>query len=117
PPCGLVPPRPGTPARWRKRLVCNSGGIFGQAHPERLQERRFGPRRVSVSQPLRRNVPGRAGRIACPCVCVHRLTEETDELRVERETKQSLWGRWTTFLAFVGLPSAEWFLRKRWGLV
>ncbi len=48
---------------------------------------------------------------------VRRLAADTDELLVERETKQSLWDRWSMFLALVGLLSAEWFLRKRWGLV
>lgn len=48
---------------------------------------------------------------------VRRLAEETDELLVQRETKQSLWDRWPMFLALVGLLSVEWFLRKRWGLV
>jgi hypothetical protein len=48
---------------------------------------------------------------------VRRLAEETDELLVQRETKQSLWDRWSMFLALVGLLTAEWFLRKRWGLV
>ncbi len=48
---------------------------------------------------------------------IRRLAAETDELIVERETKRSLWDTWSTFLALVGLLSAEWFLRKRWGLV
>ncbi len=48
---------------------------------------------------------------------VRRLAAETDELLVERETKRSLWDTWSVFLTLVGLLSAEWFLRKRWGLV
>ncbi|MDY0170216.1 MAG: hypothetical protein RBS80_26975 [Thermoguttaceae bacterium] len=48
---------------------------------------------------------------------IRRLAAETDELLVERETKRSLWDTWSMFLTLVGLLSAEWFLRKRWGLV
>ncbi len=48
---------------------------------------------------------------------IRRLATETEDLLVERETKRSLWDTWSTFLLLVGLLSAEWFLRKRWGLV
>ncbi len=33
------------------------------------------------------------------------------------ETKQALWDTWTFFALLVGLLGAEWYLRKRWGLV
>lgn len=36
---------------------------------------------------------------------------------VEFQAKQTPWDTWPFFLAIVGLLAAEWFLRKRWGLV
>jgi uncharacterized membrane protein len=48
---------------------------------------------------------------------LQRLSERTEELEVRTETKQSLWDTWTTFLLVVFLLSAEWYLRKKWGLV
>jgi hypothetical protein len=36
---------------------------------------------------------------------------------VEIQAKRTPWDTWPFFLAFVGVLSAEWFLRKRWGLV
>ncbi|MFW6125273.1 MAG: hypothetical protein ACOC46_03925, partial [Pirellulales bacterium] len=48
---------------------------------------------------------------------IERLLESTDELIVERQTKRSLWDGWPPLLAVVALLGAEWWLRKRWGLV
>lgn len=48
---------------------------------------------------------------------VTRLAQDTSQLDVQTEEKQSLWDNWTFFLLFVGLLGIEWFLRKRWGLV
>jgi hypothetical protein len=36
---------------------------------------------------------------------------------VEIQAKQTPWDTWPFFLALVGLLAAEWYLRKRWGLV
>jgi uncharacterized membrane protein len=48
---------------------------------------------------------------------LEKLIQSTEELEVQTETKQSLWDTWTTFLLVVFLLSAEWYLRKKWGLV
>jgi len=45
------------------------------------------------------------------------LMNKTDYLDVKQETKKTLWDRWSLFLSLVLLLTAEWFLRKRWGLV
>ncbi len=46
-----------------------------------------------------------------------RLSEEPLELEIERQTKETYYDRWPFFLLFVALISAEWYLRKKWGLV
>ena len=48
---------------------------------------------------------------------IERLAEDTESLKVRTETKKSLWDTWGGFLLLVGLLAAEWYLRKRWGLV
>jgi uncharacterized membrane protein len=45
------------------------------------------------------------------------LTKKTDYLDVKQETKKTLWDRWSLFFSVVLLLTAEWYLRKRWGLV
>lgn len=39
------------------------------------------------------------------------------ELEVQTEVKHTPWNTWPFFLLFVGLLSADWYLRKKWGLV
>jgi hypothetical protein len=48
---------------------------------------------------------------------IERLSQQTEMLEVQTETKKSLWDTWPLFFAFVALLSVEWFFRKRWGLV
>jgi len=48
---------------------------------------------------------------------IEHMTEDTDSLEVRTETKKPLWDTWGFFLLLVGLLAAEWYLRKRWGLV
>ncbi len=48
---------------------------------------------------------------------IRRLAENTQDLEVQRETKATFWDTWPFFLTLVGLLGAEWYLRKRWGLV
>jgi hypothetical protein len=48
---------------------------------------------------------------------IRQLAESTEELEVQTETKKTFWDTWPFFLVLVGLLAAEWFLRKRWGLV
>ncbi|MGA2258321.1 MAG: hypothetical protein ABSG53_26960, partial [Thermoguttaceae bacterium] len=45
------------------------------------------------------------------------LMKKTDYLNVKQETKKSLWDQWPLFFSLVLLLTAEWYLRKRWGLV
>jgi hypothetical protein len=45
------------------------------------------------------------------------LTEDTENLEVQQETKKTFWDTWPFFLTIVVLLSIEWYLRKRWGLV
>ena len=45
------------------------------------------------------------------------LMKKTDYLDVKQEMKQTLWDQWPPFFAVVLLLTAEWYLRKRWGLV
>jgi len=45
------------------------------------------------------------------------LMKKTDYLDVKQETKKSLWDQWPLFFSMVLLLTAEWYLRKRWGLV
>jgi hypothetical protein len=39
------------------------------------------------------------------------------EMIVEQQTRLNPWDTWPFFLLFLGLISAEWYLRKKWGLV
>jgi hypothetical protein len=48
---------------------------------------------------------------------IQRLAEDTENLEVQQETKKTFWDTWTFFVAVVALLTAEWYLRKRWGLV
>jgi hypothetical protein len=48
---------------------------------------------------------------------IKRLTQETQHLEVQQETKKTFWDTWTFFLTLVGLLGMEWYLRKRWGMV
>jgi len=48
---------------------------------------------------------------------IQQLAQQTEALEVREQTKTSLWDRWAFFLLLVGMLGAEWFLRKRWGLV
>lgn len=48
---------------------------------------------------------------------IRQLAQNTEQFEVRQETKTSLWDRWAFFLLLVGLLGAEWYLRKRWGLV
>ena len=48
---------------------------------------------------------------------LERLKARAEEFEEEIVETVTLWDRWPTLLAFVGLLSTEWFLRKRWGLV
>jgi hypothetical protein len=48
---------------------------------------------------------------------IERMTEDTESLEVQTETKRTLWDTWSFFLVLVGLLGTEWYLRKRWGLV
>jgi uncharacterized membrane protein len=45
------------------------------------------------------------------------LQEKSGEFQEELVERITLWDRWPTLLTLVGVLSAEWFLRKRWGLV
>ncbi|HLA83397.1 MAG TPA: glutamine amidotransferase [Thermoguttaceae bacterium] len=45
------------------------------------------------------------------------LGRQKEQLEEKIETKRTYWDTWPFFLALVALLSAEWFLRKRWGLV
>lgn len=48
---------------------------------------------------------------------IRSLTEETEHLEVQQETKKTFWDTWTFFLTVVALLGVEWYVRKRWGLV
>ncbi len=50
-------------------------------------------------------------------VLIDELREKTRELEVASETKQSLWDNFGVLAIFVSVLGAEWYLRKRWGLV
>ncbi len=45
------------------------------------------------------------------------LAERPIEQMVEREVKETPWDSWPFFLLFIGVLSADWYLRKKWGLV
>jgi uncharacterized membrane protein len=48
---------------------------------------------------------------------LEKLKARASQFEEEIVETLTLWDRWPTMLAFVGLLSTEWFLRKRWGLV
>lgn len=48
---------------------------------------------------------------------LERLKEKAQEFDEEIVETITLWDRWPALIAFVGLMSSEWYLRKRWGLV
>ena len=48
---------------------------------------------------------------------IKRLTEDTQNLDVQQETKKTFWDTWPFFVTLVSLLGLEWYLRKRWGLV
>jgi hypothetical protein len=52
---------------------------------------------------------------------IEQLAQQTESLQVRQESRRTLWSkRWYVgafFLLLVGLLGAEWYLRKRWGLV
>lgn len=48
---------------------------------------------------------------------LERLKEKREEFEEEIVEQTTLWDTWPMFLGFVGLLSAEWFLRKKWGMV
>lgn len=48
---------------------------------------------------------------------IKNLTENTQDLEVQQETKKTFWDTWTFFLTVVGLLTVEWYIRKRFGLV
>ncbi|MDR3181299.1 MAG: glutamine amidotransferase [Planctomycetaceae bacterium] len=45
------------------------------------------------------------------------LLKQSNDLVEKRETKRTLFDTWYVFFAFILLLTAEWFLRRRWGLV
>ena len=47
---------------------------------------------------------------------IEELMTKSKELVEKRETKQTLFDSWKVLLAFCAFLSAEWFLRKYWGL-
>jgi uncharacterized membrane protein len=48
---------------------------------------------------------------------LERLKSKSQEFEEHVVETITLWDTWPAMLAFVGLLSTEWFLRKRWGLV
>jgi uncharacterized membrane protein len=48
---------------------------------------------------------------------IRRLNKTDESLIIRIETKRTFWDTWTFFALFVSTLGAEWFLRKRWGLV
>jgi uncharacterized membrane protein len=48
---------------------------------------------------------------------LEKLKERADEFEEEIVETLTLWDTWPMLLTFAGALSAEWFLRKRWGLV
>ena len=48
---------------------------------------------------------------------IRTLTENTQHLDVQRETKKTFWDTWAFFATVVALLGVEWYIRKRWGLV
>ncbi len=48
---------------------------------------------------------------------LEKLKARADQFEEEIVETLTLWDRWPTMLAFIGLLSTEWFLRKRWGMV
>ncbi len=48
---------------------------------------------------------------------IQRLTRDTEQLKVQTTAERTLWDTWSLLLLIAALMSAEWYLRKRWGLV
>ncbi len=48
---------------------------------------------------------------------LEQIKQQPLERQVEREVKETPWDTWPFFALFVGVLSADWFLRKKWGLV
>jgi hypothetical protein len=48
---------------------------------------------------------------------LEKLKTKTQEFEEEVVETITLWDRWPPLLAFVGLLSTEWYLRKKWGMV
>jgi hypothetical protein len=48
---------------------------------------------------------------------LRRIQDKPADVQVETVVKHTPWDTWPFFLAFVGVVSAEWYLRKKWGLV
>ncbi|RMF97518.1 MAG: hypothetical protein D6741_10020 [Planctomycetota bacterium] len=46
-----------------------------------------------------------------------RLLDSAEELEVPLETRKPLWDTWWMLILFAATMTAEWILRKRWGLV
>ena len=47
---------------------------------------------------------------------LEQLSKQANEFEEEVLRKVTLWDTWPMLLAFVGVLSIEWFLRKRWGM-
>jgi hypothetical protein len=48
---------------------------------------------------------------------LEQLQAKVQEFEEEIVESITLWDRWPPLVAFVGLLSTEWFLRKKWGMV
>jgi uncharacterized membrane protein len=48
---------------------------------------------------------------------LQRIHQQPLEMIVETQTRLTPWDTWPFFLLFLSLVSAEWYLRKKWGLV
>jgi uncharacterized membrane protein len=48
---------------------------------------------------------------------LERILKTPHDLEVEIQARKTYWDRWPFLIAFVALLSADWYLRKRWGLV
>lgn len=48
---------------------------------------------------------------------IDRLAQKKENLVETREIRRTLYDTWPLFLGMIALLSAEWFLRRRWGLI
>lgn len=48
---------------------------------------------------------------------LRRIQQEPPDLEVATEIRHTYWDTWPFFLLFIAALTAEWYLRKRWGLV